>query len=87
VYEFNVFFNSLNFTLVLPLDRILCYDPSCSAISFLVDDLVKGLLDLVSTAAVDEGKSNFLSFLHVVLAQGISSSYRAGWGENSLCGE
>jgi hypothetical protein len=60
---------------------------SCSAISFLVDDLVKGLLDLVSIAIVGEGKSNFLPFFTVFLDEGTSSSSGAGWGENSLCGE
>jgi hypothetical protein len=51
---------------------------SCSAVSFLVDDLVKGLLALVSTAVVGEGKSKFLPFFPMVLAEGIYSSSRAG---------
>jgi hypothetical protein len=86
VYDFNMFFNSLNFTLILPLDRSFCYD-LFSTVSFLVDDLVKGLLALVSTATVGEGKSNFLPFFPVVLAEGISANSGVGWGENSLCGE
>ena len=75
---------------ILPLSFLLIgasATTSCSKVSFLADDLVKGLLALVSTAAVGEGKSNFLPILSMVLAEGIFSSSGAGWGENSLYGE
>lgn len=51
---------------------------SISASSLWVDDLVKGLLALVSIVAVGEGKCNFLPFLAVVLAEATSSSSGAG---------
>jgi hypothetical protein len=60
---------------------------SFSTPSFLVDDLVKGLLALASTTVVGEGKSNLLPFVPVALADGISANSRVGWGGNSLCGE
>jgi hypothetical protein len=66
---------------ILPLSFLLIGASamtSCSIVSFLADDLVKGLLSLVSIAAVGEGKSNFLPFLPMVLAEGISSSSGAG---------
>ena len=59
---------------ILPLSFLLTGDfvmTFFSSFSFLVDDLVKGLLSLVSTAAVGEGKSNFLPFLLMVLDEGI----------------
>jgi hypothetical protein len=77
VYDFNVFFNSLNFTLILPLNISLCYDLLFN--SFLLGyDLVKGLLALVSTTTIGEGKSNFLPFFSVVLAKGTSSNSGVG---------
>jgi hypothetical protein len=60
---------------------------SCSTVSFWADDLVKGLLSLVSTTIVGEGKSKFIPFFTVVLSEGTSSSFGAGWGENYLWGE
>jgi hypothetical protein len=75
---------------ILPLSFLLTgayFMTSCSTVSFLDDDLMKILLDLVSTTAVGEGKSNFLPFFPVVLAEGISANSGVGWGENSLCGE
>jgi hypothetical protein len=49
-----------------------------SSSSLWDDDPVKGLLTLVSTATLGEGKCNFLPFLVVVLAEGTSSSSGAG---------
>jgi hypothetical protein len=75
---------------ILPLSFLLIRASvmtSFSTVSFLADDLVKGLLVLVSTAAVGEGKCNLLLFFHVALADGISANSGASWGENSLCGE
>jgi hypothetical protein len=60
---------------------------SFSTLSFLDDDLVKGLLDLGSIVVAGEGKSNLLPFFPVSLADGISANSGVGWGENSLCGE
>jgi hypothetical protein len=60
---------------------------SFSTPSFLVDDLVKGLLALASTTVASKGKSNLFPFVLVALADGISANSRAGWGEKSLCGE
>jgi len=57
---------------------------SILVVSFLVDDLMKGLLALASTATVGEGKSNFLPLFIVVLAEGISVNFGVGWHENSL---
>jgi hypothetical protein len=84
--------NSICFstTSILPLSFLLTgasVMTSFSTVSFLVDDLVKGLLDLTSTAVAGEGKSNLLPFLPVALANGISANSRAGWGENTLCGD
>jgi hypothetical protein len=50
-----------------------------SMFSFLDNDLVKGLLDLVSTIVVGEGKSNLLPFFPVLLDEGISANSGAGW--------
>jgi hypothetical protein len=75
---------------ILPLSFLLTEASimtSFSTVSFLVDDLVKGLLALISTAIAGEGKSNFLPFLPMALVDGISASFGAGWGENSLSGE
>jgi hypothetical protein len=50
---------------ILPLSFLLTgasIMTSCSTFSFLVDDLVKGILSLFSSATVGEGKSNFLLF-------------------------
>jgi hypothetical protein len=58
-----------------------------STLSFFVDDLVKHLLALVSTATDGDGKNNLLPFVPVALADGISANSGAGWGETSLCGE
>jgi hypothetical protein len=60
---------------------------SFSTVSFLVDDLVKGLLDLISTVVAGERESNFFPFFPMALADGISANSGAGWGENSFCGE
>jgi hypothetical protein len=60
---------------------------SCSTVSFLANDLVKGLLVWVSTAIVSEGKSNLVPFLPLVLAEGISANSGASCGKNYLCGE
>jgi len=60
---------------------------SFSTISLFVDDLVNGLLDLVSTATDGDKKSNLLPFVPMALDDGISANSGAGWGENSLCGE
>lgn len=50
-----------------------------STSSLWANDLVKGLLTLVSIAAVGEGKCNLLPFLAVVLAdEATSSSLGAG---------
>jgi hypothetical protein len=58
-----------------------------SIVSFLDDDLVKGLLALILIAIASEGKSNLLPFFPVALADGIYANSGDGWGENSLCGE
>jgi hypothetical protein len=53
-----------------------------------IDDLVKGLLPLISTAGGEEGKRSFFPFLDVTLVEeGISSNPGGGGGEKSLCGE
>jgi hypothetical protein len=65
----------------LPLSLFLIGDfvmASCSTVTLWVDDLVKGLLALVSTTAIGEGNYNFLPFLAMVLAKGTSSSSSAG---------
>jgi hypothetical protein len=75
-------------TLPLPFLLMGAYVMSSfSTLSFLVDDLVKGLLTLVSTATDGDGKSNLLPFVPADLTDGISANSRVGWGENSLCGE
>jgi len=58
-----------------------------SIVSFLDDDLVKGLLALILIAIASEGKSNLPPFFLVALADGIYANSRDGWGKNSLCGE
>jgi hypothetical protein len=60
---------------------------SFSTLSFSVDHLVKGLLDLVSTAIAGEGKSNLLPFVHVNLVDGVYVVFGVGLGEKSLSGE
>jgi hypothetical protein len=66
---------------ILPLSFLLTRDyvmTYFSVVSLLVDDLVKVLLSLLSTATVGEGKSNLLPFLPVVLAEGISANSGTG---------
>jgi hypothetical protein len=60
---------------------------SFSTPSFLDDDLVKVLLDLVSTTLVGEGKSNLLPLVPLALADGSSANFGASWGETSHYGE
>ena len=72
-------------TLPLPFLLIEAYGmTSFSTLSFLTNDLVKGLLALASTAVAGEGKSNLLPFVHVALADGSFVISGAGWGEKSL---
>jgi hypothetical protein len=60
---------------------------SFSTLSFFVDDLVKGLLDLASIVVASKGKSNLLPFVPVALVDGVSTIKGAGLCEKSLCGE
>jgi hypothetical protein len=53
-----------------------------------IDDLVKGLLPLISTTGGEEGKRRFSPLLDVDLVEEcISSNPSGGGGEKSLCGE
>jgi hypothetical protein len=53
-----------------------------------IDDLVKGLLPLISTVGGGEGKRSFFPFLDVTLVEeGTSSNPGGGGGEKYLCGE
>jgi hypothetical protein len=53
-----------------------------------IDDLVKGILPLISTVGGGEGKRSFFPFLYVTLVEdGTSSNPGGGGGEKSLCGE
>jgi hypothetical protein len=53
-----------------------------------IDDLVKGLLPLISTAGGEEGKRSFFPLLDVALVEeGTSSNPGGGGGEKYLCGE
>jgi hypothetical protein len=53
-----------------------------------IDDLVKGLLLLISTVGSEEGKRSFFPFLDASLVEeGTSSNPGRGGGQKSLCGE
>jgi hypothetical protein len=53
-----------------------------------IDDLVKGILTLISNAGGEEGKKRFFHFLDSTLVEeGTSSNPGGGGGEKSLCGE
>jgi hypothetical protein len=53
-----------------------------------IDDLVKGVLPLISTARGGEGKRSFFPFFDVTLVEdGTSSNPGGGGGDKSLCGE
>jgi hypothetical protein len=53
-----------------------------------IDDLLKGLLPLISTARREEGKRSFFPLLDIALVEeGTSSKPGGGGGEKSLCGE
>jgi hypothetical protein len=52
-----------------------------------IDDLVKGILPLISTTGGEEGKSSFFPFLDVDLVEeGTSFNLGGGGGEKYLCG-
>jgi hypothetical protein len=53
-----------------------------------IDDLVKGLLALISTAGEGEGKRIFFPLFDFTLVEdGTSSNLGGGGGEKSVCGE
>ena len=53
-----------------------------------IDDLVKGLLPLISTSGGEKGKISFFPLLDVKLVEeGSSYNPGGGGGEKSLCGE
>jgi hypothetical protein len=53
-----------------------------------IDDLVKGLLPLISTVGGEEGKRSFFHFLDEALVEeGTYYNRGGGGGEKSLCGE
>jgi hypothetical protein len=58
------------FTLLLLLNKNKFSGKDCSLKTSLgIDDLVKGLLPLISTAGGEEGKSSFFPFLDVALVE------------------
>jgi hypothetical protein len=76
----------------MPFPFFLCIGVSgkyCSLRTPLgIDDLVKGLLPLISTAGGGEGKRSFFPFLYVTLVEEeTSSNPSGGGGEKYLCGE
>jgi hypothetical protein len=59
-----------------------------SKTSLGIDDLVKGLLPLISTVGGEEGKRILFPFLDAALVEECTSSNPGGGGgEKSLCGE
>jgi hypothetical protein len=83
-------FSSIVFSMPFPF--FLCigvYGKGCPLKSPLgIDDLVKGLLPLISTVGGGEGKRRFFHFFYFTFVEyGTSSNPGGGGGDEYLCGE
>jgi hypothetical protein len=77
---------------LVPLPLIFCTGVSCKGFPLKsplgIDDLVKGLLPLISIVGEGERKRIFFPFFYITLVEdGTSSNPGGGGGEKSLCGE